>query len=161
MLGWRSTWIPWAIVSSSTAPPAYGLRYHSTRTTESFRCPPSAWPAGQSERLAITLAFVWGSGRPASMADSRQLRPDALNSVADPAAGLRPEAPRAIVASSTAPSACGLRWGCTRTTESFRCQPSAWPTGQSERLTIRLRSAWAPGRPDSAAGARRLYPADP
>ena len=94
--------------------------------------------AGGFFLIVVHGTFDLGSGRPASMADSRQLRPDALNCVADPAAGLRPEAPRAIVAALTAPSACGHRSRSTRTTDSFRFPPSTWPAGQSERLAITL-----------------------
>ena len=95
----------------------------------------------------MTLAFDLGSGRPASMADSRQLRPDALNAVAIPAAGFTPEAPPAIVAALTAPSACGHRSRSTRTTESFRWTPSAWPASQSERLNLRFLFGAGPGVP--------------
>ena len=110
----------------------------------------------------MTLAFDLGTGRPASMADSRQLRPDALNAVADPTTGFMPEAPRAIVASSSAPSACRLRYRSTRTTDSFRFPPSTWPAGQSERLAITLgfRLGLRVGRPPPPAH-RRLPPAAP
>ena len=104
----------------------------------------------------MTLAFDLGSGRPASMADSRQLRPDALNAVAIPAAGFTPEAPPAFVAALTAPSACGHRSRSTRTTESFRCPPSAWPAGQSERLNLRFLFGAGPGVP----GLRRCCRTD-
>ena len=109
----------------------------------------------------MTLAFDLGSGRPASMADSRQLRPDALNAVAIPAAGFTPEAPPAIVAALTAPSACGHRSRSTRTTESFRCPPSAWPASQSERLHLLFCSTLAPVGPGTAAAAAPTTPRPP
>ena len=67
--------------------------------------------------------------------------------------GFTPEAPRATVAAITAPSACGLRYRVTRTTDSFRFPPSTWPAGQTERLAITSKSTWAPGR-RSCAGRR-------
>jgi len=67
---------PQAIAADITAPPACRLRYRYARTTDRCRFPPSSWPAGQSERLAITFGVNLGlrAVRPA-LADSRQPRP--------------------------------------------------------------------------------------
>ena len=111
----------------------------------------------KSKTKASGLPIRWSSLPPGrrSCAGSRlpSYDPTALNCVADPATGFTPEAPRATVAAITAPSACGLRYRVTRTTDSFRFPPSTWPAGQTERLAITSKSTWAPGR-RSCAGRR-------
>jgi len=77
-------------VASSAAPI---LRAGCASATTAVTLSPSSWPAGQSERLAIGFGVSFGSGRPASAGGAPPTRPDALNWVTDPAAGLRPEAP--------------------------------------------------------------------
>ena len=117
---------------------------------------------GSTNGLPLRWCSLGAPGDRPSLAAHRQLHPAALNCVANPATGFMPEAPRAIVASSTAPSACRLRYRSTRTTDSFRFPPSTWPAGQSERLAITLgiRLGLRVGRPPPPAH-RRLPPADP
>jgi|GEM_PF-6407211 len=65
---------------------------------------------GRANGWPLRLGLPWAPGRQASagshLPSSAQT---ALTAVTDPAAGVTPEAPPAIVASSTAPPACGLR----------------------------------------------------
>lgn len=118
---------------------------------------PSSWPAGQTERLTNTYEFSLGSGTTSLRwrRTANYPRPP-LNCVTNPAAGFTPEAPQAIVASSTAPSACGFRCRYTRTTDRFLCPPSSWPDGQSERLAITFEFDLGSG----TVGLRRRCPAD-
>ena len=131
------------------------LRYSYARVT------PSLCLHRQHERLAITFEFSLGSG-PSSLRwqTAAKLRPDRPHSVAKAPPGHKPGL--LFVASSTAPSACGLRYRSTRTTDSFRFPPSTWPAGQSERLAITLgfRLGLRVGRPPPPAH-RRLPPAAP
>ena len=145
-------------VASSTATPARWLRHRYCY----FRVIALALPLW-AERTACH--YVWvrlglRAVRP-PLAAPRQLRPDAPYCLPVPAAGFTPEAPQAIVASSTAPPACGLRYRYARTTDSFRFPPSSWLASQSERLAITLGFRLGSGRPAFAGGAPPTTPRHP